>query len=220
MLRYADEAECRRRRGRRYQHDGSARDPRHDSEAATCALQRARRCTMSIRLRPSCCTPSPPRTTSCPRSTQRWRSSAPTSHRRLSAHHDFSAVYCRRRPTPAPAVLPSTTFTTSCVRSAAHAMMFPIGGALLSSPRAPPASTTLRAGHILHTTATPAAATPHRPRRIAGAHTKCSECVLSPTPPSAPHFGLQRTANMTGSGCPSIAAACVSILSPTLHCCI
>ncbi|KAJ7908741.1 hypothetical protein B0H13DRAFT_2331116 [Mycena leptocephala] len=36
----------------------------------------------------------------------------------LPAHRDSSAVYYRHRLTPVPAVLPGTTFATSCVRSA------------------------------------------------------------------------------------------------------
>jgi hypothetical protein len=43
------------------------------------------------------------RTTSRTRSTRRWLASPPTTSRRLPAHRDCSAVYCRHRPTPAPA---------------------------------------------------------------------------------------------------------------------
>ncbi|KAJ7798045.1 hypothetical protein B0H14DRAFT_44446 [Mycena olivaceomarginata] len=69
--------------------------------------------------------------------------------RRLPAHRDSSALYCRHRPTPASAVLPSTTFIASCVRSACDGRS-PSPAPLSSPPRAPsasPASTTLPDPH-------------------------------------------------------------------------
>jgi hypothetical protein len=82
--------------------------------------------------------PIPPRATLC---TRCWRSSQPTSPRRLLAHCGSSAVYCCLRPTPGPAVLPGTTFTTSRVRSARNGRSSS-PAPLLSRPRAPSASPT------------------------------------------------------------------------------
>jgi hypothetical protein len=83
------------------------------------------------------------RATSYTRSTRRWHSSPPTSPRRLPAHCGSSSVLLSP---PAPALLPSTTFTTSCARDG----RFPPPTPLLSPPPAPsmsPASTTLTDPH-------------------------------------------------------------------------
>ncbi|KAJ7833230.1 hypothetical protein B0H14DRAFT_1167036 [Mycena olivaceomarginata] len=92
---------------------------------------------------------SPNRTTSRTRSTRRRRASPPTTPRRLPAHRDSSAVYCPHQPTPAPAVLPSTTSIASRVRCACDGRS-PSPAPLLSPPRASsasPASTTLPDPH-------------------------------------------------------------------------
>ncbi|KAJ6449641.1 hypothetical protein C8R45DRAFT_144151 [Mycena sanguinolenta] len=96
--------------------------------------------------------PSPTRTTSCMR---HWRASPLTSPRRLE---QCTCIF--HRPTPAPVVLPGTTFTTSCAR-----WSFPIAGAaFVASSRVEPVSSKYpyspiqtRAGHILHTAAPPPA---------------------------------------------------------------
>ncbi|KAJ7848847.1 hypothetical protein B0H14DRAFT_3867106 [Mycena olivaceomarginata] len=74
-----------------YDHHNSARDPPHDLELATDVLYRSATPSRSTprrrESRPTCAT----------RCMRCWRSSQPTSPRRLPAHRGSSAVYCRLR---------------------------------------------------------------------------------------------------------------------------
>ncbi|KAJ7861854.1 hypothetical protein B0H14DRAFT_523003 [Mycena olivaceomarginata] len=193
--------------GGHLQHHDSARDPR---ALPFLPPPRARHHTNA--------NTSPNRTTSRTRSTRRWRASPPTTPRRLLAHRDSSAVYCRHRPTPASAVLPSTTFIASCVRSAFDGRS-PSPAPLLSPPRAPsasPASTTLPDPHARRVLA---CTTPRMRSTCSNRSPSPAPRLSPPCPPltcPAPHYPPLEASSCPGPGVrraasPERAASAMSI---------
>ncbi|KAJ7354500.1 hypothetical protein DFH08DRAFT_985105 [Mycena albidolilacea] len=127
--------------------------------------------------------------------------------RRLPAHRDSSAVYCRHRPTPASAVLPSTTFIASCVRSACDRRS-PSPAPLLSPPRVPnafPASTTLPDPHARRALAR---TTPRVPSTCSSRSPSPAPRLSPPCPPlPCPAPDYPQLVSGTGSMTRSIAGA-------------